>query len=87
MNGKARVVLFISTQTHRFLTCNTTSALEADVILLNELGLDPGLDHMSAVSMRKKIEATGRKVVGFKSWCGGLPAPENSDVCISSIFL
>ena len=46
------------------------------IVLLNECGLDPGLDHMSAVRMIRRIHASGGKVLGFHSWCGGLPAPE-----------
>ena len=46
------------------------------IVLLNECGLDPGLDHMSAVRMIRRIHDAGGKVVGFRSFCGGLPAPE-----------
>ncbi|KAG8883236.1 hypothetical protein FRB98_003213, partial [Tulasnella sp. 332] len=53
-------------------------AQAADVLLLNEIGLDPGLDHCSAMDLHQQIEASGRRVVSFVSWCGGLPAPEDS---------
>ncbi|KAG9033233.1 hypothetical protein FRB95_000412 [Tulasnella sp. JGI-2019a] len=53
-------------------------AKAVDVLLLNEIGLDPGLDHCSAMDLRQQIEASGRRVVSFVSWCGGLPAPEDS---------
>lgn len=46
------------------------------VILLNELGLDPGIDHMEAMHVIRRIKEEGGKVTGFVSWCGGLPAPE-----------
>lgn len=46
------------------------------VILLNELGLDPGIDHMEAMRIIRRIKDGGGEVVGFVSWCGGLPAPE-----------
>ncbi len=46
------------------------------VILLNELGLDPGIDHMEAMRLIHRIKDEGEKVLGFVSWCGGLPAPE-----------
>lgn len=46
------------------------------VILLNELGLDPGIDHMEAMRVIRGIKGEGEKVLGFVSWCGGLPAPE-----------
>ncbi len=46
------------------------------VILLNELGLDPGIDHMEAMRVIHEVHASGGRVAGFTSWCGGLPAPE-----------
>lgn len=46
------------------------------VILLNELGLDPGIDHMEAMRIIRRIKDGGGEVMGFVSWCGGLPAPE-----------
>jgi len=46
------------------------------VVLLNELGLDPGIDHMEAMRVIRGIKDGGGKVLGFVSWCGGLPAPE-----------
>lgn len=60
------------------------SALEADVLFLNEIGLDPGIDHMSAMEMRDRFAAEGKRVVSFISWCGGLPAPEDSNVSLDS---
>jgi saccharopine dehydrogenase-like NADP-dependent oxidoreductase len=51
-------------------------ARERGVILLNELGLDPGIDHMSAMSIIHKVRAEGGRVTSFRSYCGGLPAPE-----------
>jgi saccharopine dehydrogenase-like NADP-dependent oxidoreductase len=58
-----------------------TSALSKDVessglIFLAEIGLDPGIDHMSAVSSIEKIHRRGGKVESFRSLCGALPAPE-----------
>jgi len=46
------------------------------LVLLNECGLDPGLDHMSAVRMIRRIHGEGGRVLAFRSFCGGLPAPE-----------
>jgi saccharopine dehydrogenase (NADP+, L-glutamate forming)/spermidine synthase len=51
-------------------------AREAGVILLNELGLDPGIDHMSAVRVFMDIRSRGGRIRSFMSYCGGLPAPE-----------
>jgi saccharopine dehydrogenase-like NADP-dependent oxidoreductase len=51
-------------------------AREAGIVLLGEMGLDPGMDHMSAMKMIDHITVRGGKVRGFLSVCGGLPAPE-----------
>ncbi len=51
-------------------------AKEAGVTVLNEIGLDPGIDHMSAMKIIHDMESKGRKVTSFRSFCGGLPAPE-----------
>jgi len=54
-------------------------AVEAGVTILNEIGLDPGIDHMSAVKIINEIHDKGGKVLRFRSVCGGLPAPEFAD--------
>jgi saccharopine dehydrogenase-like NADP-dependent oxidoreductase len=54
-------------------------AIKADIILLNECGLDPGIDHMSAMHIIDHIKAEGSEVVSFKSYTGGLVAPESND--------
>jgi len=51
-------------------------AKEAGITILNELGLDPGIDHMSAMRIIDHIHAKGGKVVDFYSICGALPAAE-----------
>ena len=43
---------------------------------INECGVDPGIDHMSAMRIIHGVEKKGGKVVAFRSYCGGLPAPE-----------
>ncbi|KAF8183637.1 hypothetical protein BJ912DRAFT_928061 [Pholiota molesta] len=53
-------------------------ALSRGVLLLNEIGLDPGIDHCSAVDLIRRIKAEGKLVTSFTSFCGGLPAPEDS---------
>ncbi len=54
-------------------------AKEAGVIILNEIGLDPGIDHMSAMRIIDRVREKGGKVRSFKSYCGALPAPKSSD--------
>jgi len=52
------------------------AARQAGVLFLNEIGLDPGIDHMSAMRIIDRVHASGGRVVSFRSYCGGLPAPE-----------
>jgi saccharopine dehydrogenase (NADP+, L-glutamate forming) len=52
------------------------AAKDAGLVFMNELGLDPGIDHMSAMKIIHTVQKDGGKIAGFKSWCGGLPAPE-----------
>ena len=54
-------------------------AKEAGIIILNELGLDPGIDHMSAQQIIDNVHEKDGKIVSFRSLCGGLPAPEAND--------
>ena len=61
-------------------------AEKAGVILLNEIGLDPGIDHCSAISLLSDLRAQNKRVVSFTSFCGGLPAPENADVPLGYKF-
>lgn len=53
-----------------------TAVREAGLIFINEMGLDPGIDHMSAMRIIDTIHAKGGKVEEFYSLCGALPAPE-----------
>ncbi len=52
------------------------AAREAGVILLNEIGVDPGIDHMSAMQIIHRIRDEGGMLLGFTSNTGGLPAPD-----------
>jgi saccharopine dehydrogenase-like NADP-dependent oxidoreductase len=48
------------------------------ILILNEMGLDPGIDHMSAMSMIREVKSRGGKITSFKSYGSGLPAPEST---------
>ena len=54
-------------------------AKEKGIILLNELGVDPGIDHMTAMRVIDRVQAEGGEITTFQSYCGGLPAPEAND--------
>ena len=49
------------------------------ILFLCEMGLDPGIDHMSAMMLIDRVHAKGGTIVSFKSHCGGLVAPESDD--------
>ncbi|MGJ8660783.1 MAG: saccharopine dehydrogenase family protein [Bacteroidota bacterium] len=51
-------------------------AIAAGIVIMNEIGVDPGIDHMSAMAVIHSIKAKGGKMHSFKSFCGGLVAPE-----------
>lgn len=62
------------------------AALDADakaagITILNEIGLDPGIDHLTAQRFFDQVadRKDGSRIDRFTSWCGGLPAPEASD--------
>jgi len=51
-------------------------ARKAGILILNELGLDPGIDHMEAMRVIHEVREKGGQILSFISFCGGLPAPE-----------
>jgi saccharopine dehydrogenase (NADP+, L-glutamate forming) len=51
-------------------------AKKAGILILNEIGLDPGIDHMEAMRIIHEVEERGGEITSFTSYCGGLPAPE-----------
>ncbi len=55
------------------------AAKDAGIIILNEIGVDPGIDHMSAMKVIHKVQSEGGRVRGFRSSTGGLPAPADND--------
>lgn len=52
---------------------------EKGLLFLYEMGLDPGIDHMSAMQIIHQIQSKGGVINSFRSHCGGLVAPENDD--------
>lgn len=81
----ARVAMYCIAAKRHMLTASYVSpemqslheeALKANIILLNECGLDPGIDHMSAMQVIDRIKDEGGQVLSFESFTGGLIAPE-----------
>jgi len=61
-------------------------AQDAGITIMNEIGLDPGIDHLSAMKIIDHVQESGGRVNSFVSWCGGLPAPEASAVPLGYKF-
>ena len=53
--------------------------VEKHLVFMNEIGLDPGIDHMSAMRIIDQIKHNGGKMKLFESFTGGLVAPESDD--------
>jgi len=56
-----------------------TAVKEKGLVFMNEIGLDPGIDHMSAMQVIDRIRDKGGKLLLFESFTGGLVAPESDD--------
>ncbi|NNK88006.1 MAG: saccharopine dehydrogenase, partial [Flavobacteriaceae bacterium] len=54
-------------------------AVSKGLVFMNEIGVDPGIDHMSAMQVIDRIRDEGGKIILFESFTGGLVAPENDD--------
>jgi len=54
-------------------------AKKAGVLILNEIGVDPGIDHMSAMKIIHSIKNRGGELTCFNSFCGGLLEPGSDD--------
>ncbi|WP_268224967.1 saccharopine dehydrogenase family protein [Sinomicrobium oceani] len=52
---------------------------EKGLVFMNEIGLDPGIDHMSAMQVIDRVRDRGGKMLLFESFCGGLVAPESDN--------
>ncbi|KAI0125832.1 Apo Saccharopine reductase [Xylariales sp. AK1849] len=53
-------------------------AKDAGITVMNEIGLDPGIDHLYAIDVIERVHQSGGKIKSFLSYCGGLTAPEDS---------
>ncbi|WP_299105752.1 saccharopine dehydrogenase C-terminal domain-containing protein [uncultured Winogradskyella sp.] len=54
-------------------------AIANNLIFMNEIGVDPGIDHMSAMQVIDRIRNKGGKMILFESFTGGLVAPESDN--------
>jgi len=72
LNKHLLTASYVSTEMEEF----HEEATKKNILLLNECGLDPGIDHMSAMQVIDKIKLQGGKLVSFDSFTGGLISPE-----------
>ncbi len=55
------------------------AASKAGVTIINEVGVDPGIDHMLAMQVFDEVKEAGGVIESYYSYCGGLPAPEHAN--------
>lgn len=55
------------------------AAVNEGVTIVNEVGVDPGIDHMLAMQVFDEVREAGATIESYTSYCGGLPAPENAN--------
>lgn len=55
------------------------AALQEGVLVLNEMGVDPGIDHISAMEIIHRLKSQGAEIESFESYTGGLVAPKSDD--------
>ncbi|KAG6837588.1 hypothetical protein H0H93_007002 [Arthromyces matolae] len=73
---KHRAHLITASYTSPEMRQLNSAARGKGLIFLNEIGLDPGIDHCSALDLIAKIRSSAQRVQSFTSFCGGLPAPD-----------
>ena len=76
---KYKVNLVTASYVSQQMAAYNEIAKKAGLIFLNEMGLDPGIDHMDTMSLINKIKHKGGKLISLRSYGGGLVAPECDD--------
>ncbi|KAL0477558.1 alpha-aminoadipic semialdehyde synthase [Acrasis kona] len=63
-------------------------AEQAGIMILNEMGLDPGIDHLTVMNIlsRERLDSNFDSLVSFKSYCGALPSPDHSNNALGYKF-
>lgn len=59
---------------------------DAGLVCFNEIGVDPGVDHLWAIKTIDEVHKAGGKIRSFYSYCGGLPEPQASDNALGYKF-
>jgi len=71
--------LVTASYTHPDMMALDAQAKAAGLTFLNEIGVDPGIDHMTAKQVIDEAHENGEEVEALVSWCGGIPAPDAND--------
>lgn len=74
---EAKVNLVTPSYVSQDMLALESAAKEAGIVVINENGLDPGIDHMSVVVKLQKIREMNGRLIEFQSSCGAFPAPED----------
>ena len=76
---KLKINLLTASYVSEEMKTLTNDIKNSELLFLNEMGLDPGIDHMSAKKIIDELLANGAKINSFKSYTGGLIAPESDN--------
>ncbi|KAG0290418.1 saccharopine dehydrogenase (NADP+, L-glutamate-forming), partial [Dissophora globulifera] len=76
---KAKVHVVTTSYVSPAMMAYDEAAKAAGIVVMNEIGVDPGVDHLYALKTINEVHAEGGKIISFLSYCGGLPAPEASN--------
>ncbi|KAG0320229.1 saccharopine dehydrogenase (NADP+, L-glutamate-forming) [Dissophora globulifera] len=76
---KAKVHVVTTSYVSPAMMAFDEAAKAAGIVVMNEIGVDPGVDHLYALKTINEVHAEGGKIISFLSYCGGLPAPEASN--------
>lgn len=77
INHKANIITTSYVSKEMKILDNATK--ESGIIILNELAVDPGFDHMTALEIIDRVHEEGGKIDEFYSLCGALCSPEAAD--------
>ncbi|KAF9357173.1 saccharopine dehydrogenase (NADP+, L-glutamate-forming), partial [Mortierella sp. AD094] len=76
---KAKINVVTTSYVSPAMMAYDEAAKNAGITVMNEIGVDPGVDHLYAIKTIDEVHAEGGKILSFLSYCGGLPAPEASN--------
>ncbi len=77
---KIKVHLFTASYVSEDMYKLHSEAKEKGILFMNELGLDPGIDHLSASKFIEELRSKGAIIKGFKSYCGGLVTKSSNNL-------